>query len=192
MDFSHPDKISKVITSSMINCAKACIPRGREKRYKRFWTDDLETLKNQREYQRKRAEHTGKVEDVQAWRRQAPILRREITESKRKSFKNFISPLNYQKDSQKTYKYLTRIQNNTSYSSKVPIHENNDVIISDRGIANTFACTSVFHEHRRRARTQGENQRWLKESIKKMKLQSRQQLKIHLIRQLVNANSKKQ
>ena len=29
----HPDKISKVINSSIINCATACIPRGRVKRY---------------------------------------------------------------------------------------------------------------------------------------------------------------
>jgi len=134
IDFlQHPDKIGKVINSIIINCAKACIPRGRVKRYKCFWTDDLETLKNQREYLRMRAEHTGKV-DAQAWRRQAAILRRETTESKRKSFKNFISHIDYQKDNQKTYKYLARIQNDTPYSNKVPI-------TSDRGIANTFACT---------------------------------------------------
>jgi hypothetical protein len=65
------------------------------KRYKCFWTDNLETLKNKPEYLRKRAEHTGKIEDVQAWRRQAAILRREITESKRQSFKNVISHINY-------------------------------------------------------------------------------------------------
>jgi len=121
IDFSqNPDKIGKVITSSNINCAKTCIPRGRVKRYKCFWTNDLETLKNQREYLRKRAEHTGKIEDVQAWRKQAAILRREITQSKRKSFQNFISHINYQKDSQKTYKYLAEIQNSTSCSNKVP------------------------------------------------------------------------
>jgi hypothetical protein len=84
IDFSqHPDKIGKIINNSIINCAKTCIPRGRVKRYKCFWTDNLETLKNQREYLKKRAEHTGKIEDVQAWRRQAAILWREITESKR-------------------------------------------------------------------------------------------------------------
>jgi hypothetical protein len=156
-DFSeHPDKTGKFINSSIINCAKACIPRGRVKRYKCFWTDALETLKSQQEYLRKtaertgktedvqawkRAEHTGKTEDVQAWKRQAAILRREITKSKRKSFKNFISHINYHKDSQKTYKYIARIQNNTPCSNKVPIHENNNVITRDRGIANTFACT---------------------------------------------------
>jgi hypothetical protein len=52
------------------------------KRYKCFWTDNHETLKNQPEYLRKRAEYTSKIEDVQAGRRQAAILRREITESK--------------------------------------------------------------------------------------------------------------
>jgi len=64
----------------------------RVNKYKCFWTDDHETLKNQREYLRKRAEHTGKIEDVQAWRRQAAILRTEITESKRKSFNKFYIP----------------------------------------------------------------------------------------------------
>jgi len=54
IDFSqHPDSIGKVINSIIINCAKACIPRGRVKRYKCFWTDDLDTLKNHREYLRK-------------------------------------------------------------------------------------------------------------------------------------------
>jgi len=142
IDFSHhPDKIGKVINSIIISCAKACIPRGRVKSYKCFWIDDLETLKNQREYLRTRAEHTGKIEDAQAWRRQTAILRREITESKRKSFKNFISHIDYQEDNQKTYKYLARIQNDTPYCNKVPIYESNAVVTSDRGIANTFACT---------------------------------------------------
>ena len=68
-----------------------------------------------------------------------PILRTEITQSKWKSFQNFISRINYQKDSQKTHKYIAGIQNNTSCNNKVPIYENNDVITSDRGIANTFA-----------------------------------------------------
>ena len=137
----HPDKIGKVNNSSIIKCAKACIPRGRVKRYKCFWTDDLETLKNQREYFRKRAEHTGKIEDVQAWRRQAAVLRKEITEFKQKFFKNFITHINYQNDSQKTYKYVTRIQNNAFCNNKIPIHENDNVITSDRGIANTLTCT---------------------------------------------------
>jgi hypothetical protein len=79
------------------------------------------------------------MEDVQAWRKQAAILRREITQSKRKSFQNFISHIYYQKDGQKTYKYLAEIQSNTSHSNKVPIHENTEVITSDRGVANTFA-----------------------------------------------------
>ena len=92
IDFSqHPDKIGKVINSSIIKCAKTCIPRGRVKRYRCFWTDDLESLKNQREYLRKREEHTGKIEDVQAWRRQAAVLRREITESKQNPSKT-LSP----------------------------------------------------------------------------------------------------
>ena len=114
-------------------------PKRKSEEIQSFWTNDLETLKNQREYLRKRAEHTGTIEDVQAWRKQAAILRKEITQSKRKSFQNFISHINYQKDSQKTYKYLAEIQNNTSCSNKIPIHENNEVITSDRGIANTFA-----------------------------------------------------
>ena len=156
IDFlQHPDKIVKVVNSIIINCAKTCIPRGRVKRYKCFWTDDPESLKNQREYLRKRAEHTGKIEDAQAWRIQAAIRRREITDSKRKSFKNVISLIDYRKDNQKTYKYLARIQNDTPYSNKVPIHESNSVVNSDRGIH----LHAPSHEHRRRARTLEKHQR---------------------------------
>ena len=158
-DFSqHPDKIGKVINSSIINCAKACIPRGRVKRYKCFWTDEFETLKNQ-------GGHVlNTLVKFQAWRRQAAILRREITEPKRKSFKNFISHINYQKESQKTYKYLAKIQNNTPCSNKAPIHDNNDVITRYREKLIYLHVPS--HEHRRRARMLGENRRQLKESIK--------------------------
>jgi len=131
--------LAQLLTAALLTAQKLASQELRVNRYKSFWTDDLETLKNQREYLRKGVEHTGKIEDVQAWRRQAAILRREITESKRKSFNKFISHINYQKDSQKTYKYVARIQNNTLCSNKVPRRENN--IISDRGIANTFACT---------------------------------------------------
>jgi hypothetical protein len=47
IDFSqHPDKIGTVNNSSIIDCAKACVPRFRVNRYKCFWTDDFETLKN--------------------------------------------------------------------------------------------------------------------------------------------------
>jgi len=169
------------------------------KRYKYFWTEDLETLKNQREYPRKRAEHTGRIEDVQAWRRQAAILRRENTESKRKSFKNFISHINYQKDSQKTHTYPARIQNNTSCRNKVPIHENNDVITSERGIAYTFACNFARAQKkgtyaRKKSKIVKGEYKTLKQKKqkKKMEVQNPQQLKIYLIRQLVTANSKKQ
>jgi adenine C2-methylase RlmN of 23S rRNA A2503 and tRNA A37 len=54
---------------------------------------------------------------------------------------NFISHIIHQRDSQKTNKYLVRIQNNTSCNNKVLIHQNDDVITSDTWIANTLACT---------------------------------------------------
>ena len=48
IDFSQDlYKIGKVINSSIIKSTKVCITRGRVKKYKCFWTDDLETLKNQ-------------------------------------------------------------------------------------------------------------------------------------------------
>ena len=49
--------------------------------------------------------------------------------------------MNYQKDSQETYKEPARIQNNASCNNKVPIHENDDVSTRYRGIANTFTST---------------------------------------------------
>ena len=140
-----------------------------------------------------KAEHTGKIENVQAWRRQASILRREITQSKRKSFKYFIYHINYQIDSRKTYKYPARIQNNSPCSNKVPIHENNDIITSDRRIANTFACTfsraqkKVTHARKKSKIFRGQ----YKILKQKMEVPNPQKLKAHVNCQSANANSKK-
>ncbi|VDO05996.1 unnamed protein product [Rodentolepis nana] len=96
----------------MITCAKKTIPRGKTKHYRVFWSKHLKELKRKRDALRNTADQTGRTEDVKAWRRQTAVLRQAILQAKRTSFDKFISNINYQSDSQRTFKFLRNLLNN--------------------------------------------------------------------------------
>ncbi|GIX67830.1 hypothetical protein CEXT_214611 [Caerostris extrusa] len=55
LDFSlNPNKIYRIIKDTIISCAKRSIPRGKQKKYKSFWTDELTSLKAKRDRLRRR------------------------------------------------------------------------------------------------------------------------------------------
>ncbi|VDO00308.1 unnamed protein product, partial [Rodentolepis nana] len=102
----HPDKLCTDITNIMIRCAKKTISRGKTKHDRVFWSKHLEEVKSKREALRNTADQTGRTEDVQEWRRQSAVLRQAILQVKRTSFDKFISNINYQSDSKRTFNFL--------------------------------------------------------------------------------------
>ncbi|VDO02717.1 unnamed protein product, partial [Rodentolepis nana] len=102
----HPDKLCNYITNIMIRCAKKLFPRGKTKHYRVFWSKHLEEVKRKRVALSNTADQTERTEDVQAWRRQSAVLRQAILQAKRTSIDKFISNINYQSDSQRTFKFL--------------------------------------------------------------------------------------
>ncbi|VDO03263.1 unnamed protein product [Rodentolepis nana] len=107
----HRDKLCTDITNIMFRCAKKTILRGKTKHYRVFWSKHLVELKRKRDALRNTADQTGRTEDVQTWRRQSAVLRQAILQAKRTSFDKFISNINYQSDSQRTFKFLGNLQN---------------------------------------------------------------------------------
>ncbi|VDO00944.1 unnamed protein product [Rodentolepis nana] len=106
-------------TSSQTLCGKIAIPRGKTKQHRVFWSEHLEELKRNRNALRNTDDQNGnrnalrntddqngRSEDIQAWRRQAAVLRQTILKAERTSFDNFISNINYQSDSQRIIKFL--------------------------------------------------------------------------------------
>ncbi|VDO07670.1 unnamed protein product [Rodentolepis nana] len=121
----HPDKLCNDTTKIMIRFATETISRGKTKHYRVFWSKHLEKLKRKRDALRNTTEQTGKTEDVQAWRRQSAVLRQAILQVKRTSFDNFISNINYQSDSQRTFKFLKNLQNKRERPKKETIRLSN-------------------------------------------------------------------
>ena len=54
----YPDRLCDQINSIIINTARKCIPRGRQRNYKCFWNQNLTRLGNERDMLRKMAEET--------------------------------------------------------------------------------------------------------------------------------------
>jgi serine protease inhibitor len=81
--------------------AKENIPRGKPRKYKPFWTQELNEQKNTRDRARQKAEKTKLKEDVAVWRKEKLILKHQITQSKRNAWNTFVSKLNYKTDGQK-------------------------------------------------------------------------------------------
>nr|CDS33106.1 hypothetical protein HmN_000484100 [Hymenolepis microstoma] len=102
-----------VIASITIN-SKSMTPKmpTKVKLYRVLWSKNLGELKIKREALRNTAEQTGKKEDVQAWSRQSAAQRQAILQATRATFNSFISNINYQNDSQRTFKFLGNLLNN--------------------------------------------------------------------------------
>ena len=165
--------IGKTICNIINKCAKAYIPRGWVKGYKFFWNKDLEAIRNKRIHLRNRAELSGATEDIQAWRQQAAVFRKNIIESKRKVFTDFISNVNYQNDSLKAYRYLAAIQNKKPVKIKEPIHNNRRIITCDKEIDNQFALTNSQNQKkgkyiRENSKIYKKEYKILKDEFKKM------------------------
>ena len=146
-------------------------PKRQRKGYKYFLNKDLEAIRNKRIHLRNRAKHSGATEDIQAWRQQAAVFRKKITESERKAFTDFISNINYQTDSLKTYRYQAGIQNKKPAKIKEPIHNNNRIITCDKELANQLALTYSQNQNkgkyiRKKSKTYKKEYKTLKDELK--------------------------
>ncbi|VDO05268.1 unnamed protein product [Rodentolepis nana] len=161
----HPDKLCNDIKNIMIRCAQKTIPRGKTKHYRVFWSKHLGQLKRKRDAFRNTADQTGRTEEVQAWRRQSAVLRQAILQAKQTSFDKFISNINYQSDSQRTFKFLGNLQNNRERPRKEPIRLNSKLLTTDTEIANYFAR---FYSHKQKKNP------FVRKSSRDLKMQVRQ------------------
>ncbi|VDO05564.1 unnamed protein product [Rodentolepis nana] len=126
------------------------ISRGKTKHYRVFCSKHLEELKRKRDALGNTADKTGRTEYVQPWRRQSAVLKQAILQTNRTPFDKSISNINYQSDSQRTFKFLRNLQNNRERPKKEPIGLNSKSPTTDSKIANWFAR---FYSHKQKKNT---------------------------------------
>ena len=168
IDYSqHPSTIGKYITAKILRAAKLFIPRGAVRKYKCFWSKDLEMLKNQRETLRRTAELSKETDDILQWRHAAAKLKKAILNAKRDTFGKFLATANFSEDSAKTYKFLDKVQNKKTPPQKNPMTYRNTLLNTDTDIAHAFS--KVFSLTQRKGPYARKKSRDIKTEIKTLK-----------------------
>jgi len=113
-------KILKTFCKMIQQSAKENIPRGKQCKYKPFWTQELNEQKNIRDRARQKAEKSKLQEDVVAWGKEKTQLKHQITQSKRNSWNIVLSKLNYKTDGKKAFKFMNKLNNRYSQKQSQP------------------------------------------------------------------------
>ncbi|GFY45624.1 hypothetical protein TNIN_137991 [Trichonephila inaurata madagascariensis] len=140
IDFTlHPSRICELINDKILFCAKTCIPRGRVKKFRCLWSEKLKYMKIKHNRLRRKVKLTHKSSDVQLGRKQLELFRKKTgLFEKQKSFNDFVSGANYQRDSMKVFKFLSGFKNESKSAPKQHFQIANKTITYDTEIVNAF------------------------------------------------------
>ncbi|GFR19322.1 hypothetical protein TNCT_625641 [Trichonephila clavata] len=107
----NTDRAVDKFTEIILACAILCIPRGQRKKFSPFWNKELQTLKENRDKARNRAESTGMMSDCIELRKKQACLRRAIREAKRQTYRGFVENLDFRRDALRAHQFLSRLNN---------------------------------------------------------------------------------
>ncbi|GFQ85866.1 reverse transcriptase domain-containing protein [Trichonephila clavata] len=133
----NADRAVDKFTEIILACAISCIPRGKRKKFSPFWNKELQTLKENRDKARNRAESTGMMSDCIELRKQQACLRRAIREAKRQTYRDFVENLDFRRDALRAHQFLSRL-NNQKEKRNEPIRIADKLLTSEREIAGAF------------------------------------------------------
>ena len=133
-----PSRFFNLIGSKILACAKRCLTRSRVRKYKRFWSQELYDIKTKRNRLRRNYKLIGRLLDAQAWKRQSAHLKKSVITEKGRSFKKFITDVNFQKDTKNVFKFLSGVKNVRGRAPKQPFRIDNKSITSGVEIDNAF------------------------------------------------------
>ncbi|GFQ87340.1 uncharacterized protein TNCT_138341 [Trichonephila clavata] len=111
---SHPDLM--LAHSNLLNhtYAPTCTRwsrTGQLKKFSPFWNKELQTLKENRDKARNRAEFTGMMSDCIGLLKQQACLRRTIKEVKRQTYRGFVENLDFRRDALRVHLSLSSLSN---------------------------------------------------------------------------------
>ncbi|GFQ92990.1 hypothetical protein TNCT_626201 [Trichonephila clavata] len=88
LDLNNGKALDKII-ATIFACANVCIPKGHIKNAKPFWNDKLQTLKEEKDLAKDKADSTDVLEDRIFLRKKQAILKKKILNAKLLLLTNF-------------------------------------------------------------------------------------------------------
>ncbi|GFW24687.1 uncharacterized protein LOC103524116 [Trichonephila clavipes] len=129
------DKALDKIITTILASANVCIPKGHIINGKPFWNDKLQTLKEEKDLARDRADSSGLLEDCILLRKKQAILKKEILNAKRVSFNKFLENFDYRKDGPKAFRFISALNGKQMQPYKQPMKVGGKILTSDLDIA---------------------------------------------------------
>ena len=171
IETNSPDNINNKICKTLIETAKKFIPRGKIKKYKPFWSKELQQLKTEREKARLKAEEDKTRESILEWKRKAAIFKKTLLNVKRNNYDDFVKNLDYRKDSHKVYSYMASMKKENR--PKEPLLYKNKKIVDELKIAAIF---NTNYTSSKLTKQMKQEQKIMKIDIKKQKSNEKQNL----------------
>ncbi|GFU97523.1 uncharacterized protein TNCV_31981, partial [Trichonephila clavipes] len=137
LDMNNDKALDKIITT-ILACANVCIPKGHIINGKPFWNDKLQTLKEEKDLARDRADSSGLLEDCISLRKKQAILKKEILNAKRAPFIKFLENFDYRKDGPKAFRFISALNGKQMQPCKQPMKVGGKILTSDLDIAKIF------------------------------------------------------
>ena len=134
------EEAHKKICSSILECAKKAIPRGNRKKYKQFWSPELQEAVKERQHLRKVAIKDPCSDNKQAFNKATGKVRHLIKKAKRESWRTTCESLNLRKDSRKAWTLHNSLTGTAKRTNPKPLNHDDRLITNPRKKANQNFC----------------------------------------------------
>ena len=130
------DKVSTDICQAISTAAKQTIPRGSFKKYKPFWSQDLQTAINERQKARKAMKQNPSTENRINYNRCTAKVRLLTKTGKRTSWRETCSKLDLNKEGKKAWGLLHNLEGSKRRENPKPLNSDDGKIFDEKQKAN--------------------------------------------------------
>ena len=136
MTSNNIEEIVKDISTTILKAASMNIPKGCRKKYKPFWTENLNTAVKDREKARKKIEDNPTIQNRIAYNRASAEVKLMTNKLKRERFKTTCKNLDLARDGNKAWSLIRNLNGENRMSNPKPLSSDNETIASEQKRAN--------------------------------------------------------
>ena len=131
------ESLEKCITDRILKSASLCIPKGCRRKYKPFWTKNIEIAVQAREKARKRVERSPTVPNKIAYNRTSAEVKRLINSSKRETFQKTCKNLDLAREGNKAWSLINNLNGEDRIRNPKPLKTPEGDIAEEQKKANS-------------------------------------------------------
>ena len=137
-DYACIDGLCDQVNKCILEAAAETIPRGCRKRYKPFWSEDLQNAVDRREAARKDLRKDKSDQNKVRYNRECAKVRLAVNQAKRSTWAKTTGELNLAQDGTKAWSLLNNLSGDNRRQNPKPMTINNETIADDQKKAEKF------------------------------------------------------